>query len=319
MIVPVVQKRALTILTMFGLSLVGAVCVMLVPAGSHAAATRLTFAQALTALQGRHSDQSVHVLAVQLPPALTASPPSPFPPPLPGPDHMWRPVPGTSWHIQFTGTLDTSVNVEMYDIDLFDTSLDTIAQLHTANRIAVCYFSAGSWEDWRPDSQQFPASVTGRSNGWPGEKWLDIRQLDVLAPIMDARLDLAVKKGCDGIEPDNIDGYINNTGFPLSAEDQLRYNIWLANTAHARGLSIGLKNDLQQVAPLEPYFDWALNEQCLHYKECAYLLPFIEAGKAVFGIEYGSDPTQFCPQANTLNFDTQKKAMALNAWRVACR
>lgn len=41
---------------------------------------------------------------------------------------------------------------------------------------------------------------------------------------MQARLDLAVQKGCDGVEPDNVDGYQNNSGFPLTAQDQLAYN-----------------------------------------------------------------------------------------------
>jgi hypothetical protein len=48
--------------------------------------------------------------------------------------------------------------------------------------------------------------------GWPGEKWLDIRQIDQLAPIMRARLDACRAKGFDGIEPDNIDEYTNDTG-----------------------------------------------------------------------------------------------------------
>jgi len=71
--------------------------------------------------------------------------------------------------------------------------------------------------------------------GWAGEKWLDIRQISTLAPIMRARLDLCKQKGFDAVEPDNIDGYTNATGFPLTAQDQLDYNIWLANEAHARG------------------------------------------------------------------------------------
>src|SRR5258705_316926 len=82
------------------------------------------------------------------------------------------------------------------------------------------------------------------------------------------------------IEPDNVDGYANSSGFPLSAKDQLAYNRWLAEAAHARGLSIALKNDLDQVAALAPYFDWALNEECFQYKECGSLAPFTTAGKA---------------------------------------
>jgi hypothetical protein len=83
--------------------------------------------------------------------------------------------------------------------------------------------------------------------GWPGEKWLDVRRLDVLGPIMQARLDLALQKRCDGVDPDNMDGYQNESGFPLTSQDQLAYNIWIAGQAHASGLAVGLKNDLGQI------------------------------------------------------------------------
>ena len=237
----------------------------------------------------------------------------------PTPD-IWNPAPGTSWQWQLTGEIDTSFDVRMYDIDLFDTPQATIDALHAQGRIVICYFSAGSFEEWRPDAGDFPASVLGQTlAGWPDEKWLDIREIDTLAPIMSARLDLAVEKNCDGVEPDNVDGYTNNSGFALNYDDQLAYNLWLAEQAHARHLSIGLKNDLNQVADLEPHFDWALNEQCFQYNECELLLPFIEAGKAVFGVEYSGDPDNFCPQANAMNLDWLHKRLDLDAYRVACR
>ena len=132
----------------------------------------------------------------------------------------------------------------------------------------MCYIDFGTWENWRPDQASFPSSVLGSSNGWPGEKWLDIRQISTLAPIMTARMQMCVQKGFDALEPDNIDGYSNSTGFPLTAADQLAYNEWIANTAHSLGLSVGLKNDVDQTAQLEPFFDWALDEQCNQYSEC---------------------------------------------------
>jgi hypothetical protein len=235
------------------------------------------------------------------------------------PPDIWHPSPGTSWQWQLTGSIDTSFNVQMYDIDLFDAPQDIIDELHSQGRVVICYFSAGSWGDWRPDANQFPSSVKGNTlSGWPNEKWLDIRQLDVLGPIMRARMDVAVQKGCDGLEPDNVDGYSNHTGFTLTAADQLKYNTWLATEAHARNLSIGLKNDLDQTVPLLAYFDWALNEECFHYEECEALLPFIQAGKAVFGVEYTGDPKVFCPMANEMGFDWLKKHLDLDAWRVEC-
>jgi hypothetical protein len=242
------------------------------------------------------------------------------PTPTPTPPTWWRPAPGISWQIQYTGALDLSFDVQMYDLDLFETSQTVIDELHAAGRRVVCYFSAGSWEDWRPDAGQFPESVRGNElEGWPGERWLDIRQMDILGPIMAARLDLAAQKGCDGVDPDNVEGYANDSGFALTAQDQAAYNIWLAAQAHSRGLAVGLKNDLAQIADLINYFDWQLNEQCFQYNECDLLLPFIQAGKPVFGIEYQGDPASFCPQANSMNFDTLVKNLDLDAWRLACR
>ncbi|CAM4803442.1 unnamed protein product [Rotaria magnacalcarata] len=189
------------------------------------------------------------------------------------------------------GTLDTSKNVVMYDIDLWDTPNNTITALKNAGKKVICYFSAGSYEDWRQDKSRFPASVKGNPlDGWNGESWLDVRRLDILGPIMTARLDLAKAKRCDGVEPDNVDVYtqINGGGFKVTYQDQIIYNTWLAREAHARDLSIGLKNDLDQVPDLVSHFDWAINEQCFVYNECDTLQPFIKANKAVFNCEYAT-------------------------------
>ena len=204
----------------------------------------------------------------------------------PASQDIWRPSPGMSWQIQLSGPVDPSVDAQVYDIDLFDTPQQLIDQLHAQGRKVICYFSAGSWENWRPDADRFPREVLGRVlEGWPDEKWLDVRRLDLLDPLMQARLDLAVQKGCDAVDPDNVDGYANKSGFPLSGEDQLAYNRWLSDQAHRRGLSIGLKNDLGQIPELLSHFDWAINEQCFQYDECQLLLPFVPAGKPGFGIE----------------------------------
>jgi hypothetical protein len=232
----------------------------------------------------------------------------------------WHPAPGASWQIQLSGSPDISLEVDWYDLDLFDTSPQVIQALHEEGRKVVCYFSAGSWEEWRPDAEQFPPVVIGNDlQGWPGEKWLDIRRLDLLGPLMVARLELAVQKGCDGVDADNMDGYANATGFALTAQDQLNYNRWMAEQAHLRRLAVGLKNDLEQISELVSYFDWQLNEQCFQYNECDLLLPFIQAGKPVFGLEYQGDLQMVCPQANALNFDVLFKHLELDAWRVSCR
>jgi hypothetical protein len=245
--------------------------------------------------------------------------PAPVPPtPAPGTSGMWIPAMSTPWQWQLTGTVDQTVDVPMYDIDLFDNSAAVVASLKAKGRHVVCYVSAGTWEDWRSDAAQFPAEVKGNSNGWPGEKWLDIRRLDVLAPIMSARLDQCKAKGFDAVEPDNVDGYTNKSGFPLTAADQLAYNRWFATAAHSRGLSVGLKNDLDQVTDLVGDFDWALNEQCFEYNECSALAPFTKAGKAVFEVEYNLTTAQFCSKAVALQFNAMKKGLDLDAPRTAC-
>ena len=267
------------------------------------------------------------ILAVVLCAALLAacSPP----PPTPGPDPVpitgstpghWTPPLKASWHIQYTGEIDISLAVDIYNLDLFDASPESIAALHARGVKVMCYFNAGAYEDWRPDAEKFPASVLGSGlEGWPGERWLDIRNLQVLAPIMLERIAFAAQKGCDGVDPDNVDGYANNSGFALAPEDQLAYNIFLANAAHQNGLGIGLKNDLEQIPSLVIFFDWALSEECFYYKECRRLEPFVEAGKPVFVIEYNLTPEEFCFQSIDLNFNAMQKKIELDAFRFPCR
>ncbi|WP_018567383.1 endo alpha-1,4 polygalactosaminidase [Streptomyces sp. PsTaAH-124] len=234
------------------------------------------------------------------------------------PADRWRPRPGTSWQWQLSGRLDTSVDAAVYDIDGFDHSKETVAALHRAGRKVICYVSTGAWEDFRPDAGRFPAPVLGEGNGWKGERWFDIRRTDVLRPLLAARLDMCRDKGFDAVEPDNMDGYRNRTGFPLTAADQLRYNRLVASLAHARGMSVGLKNDLDQIPELVGDFDFAVNEQCAQYGECARLKPFVAAGKAVFHTEYELPTGRFCARSRELELSSLLKKYELGAWRRAC-
>ena len=200
----------------------------------------------------------------------------------------WTPTVADSWTIQLTGTLNTSYDVKVYDVDLFDTPQATINALHTAGRVVVCYFSAGSAENWRDDYSNFTASDKGNGlDGWAGEYWLDTRS-DNVRSIMVTRMKLAQSKGCDAVDPDNVDGYTNTTGFLFTASDQLDYNTYLAQQAHALGLKVGLKNDIDQLSSLASTFDFAINEQCNVYNECSGYSAFTSLNKPVFNIEYDS-------------------------------
>jgi hypothetical protein len=238
----------------------------------------------------------------------------------------YQPAAGTTWQWQLNGSLNSSYDAAIYDVDLFDTSADQIAALQAQNRRVICYFSAGSYEAWRSDADQFSAADLGRElDGWPDERWLDIRSADV-ADVMTQRLDLAVQKGCDGVEPDNVDGFANDSGFDLSAADQLAYNRLLASEAHTRGLAIGLKNDLDQIVELVDDFDFAVNEQCFQYDECDLLAPFIEQDKAVLQAEYRQlyvDDTaareNLCQDAQGRQFSTLILPLDLDdAFRFSC-
>lgn len=230
---------------------------------------------------------------------------------------IWRPKPQTTWHWQLSGTVDSSIDVAMYDIDLFDSDSALISQLKTAGRVVICYFSAGSYAAWRSDAQSFPQAAKGdKMDGWD-ELWIDIRS-DAVRQLMVARLDLAASKGCDGVEPDNVDGYANPTGFPLTAAEQKAYLKFLADEAHARGLSIGLKNALGLAADVVGDFDWALNEECIEFDECGSLEVFIAADKAVFNAEYSGTKQSVCAKATALKFSTLIKKKELGVWYEAC-
>lgn len=236
-----------------------------------------------------------------------------------GPASIWTPEPGLTLQWQLQGKLDSSIDVDVYNIDMFDNSARVVERLHEDGRKVICYISAGSWERWRPDADDFPRSVLGKKlDGWPGERWLDIRRVKKLRPIMNERMNRCAGKGFDAIEFDNVDGYTNRTGFRLEGRHQKRFNRYLARAAHDRGLAAGLKNDLAQIDDLEPHFDFAVNEQCFQYHECRPLERFIDAGKAVFQIEYELRRSEFCPQANAREFSSMKKRYSLRVWRRPC-
>lgn len=244
--------------------------------------------------------------------------PEPTPTPIPAPGTYWHPAVNTTWQYQLTGTVDQNVNAAFVIFDLFDNGQSVVDAIHAKGKRAGCYFSVGSYEDWRPDANKFPSSVLGKSNGWAGERWLDIRDLAVLGPIMESRLDACKAKGFDAVDPDNVDGYTNSTGFPLTASDQLRFNRFIAAAAHARGMSVGLKNDLEQISSLVGDFDFAVNEQCAQYSECAMLAPFISAGKPVFEVEYSLSKDKFCAASLARGFMPMKKTLDLDAWLDPC-
>lgn len=229
----------------------------------------------------------------------------------------WKPRPGLSWQVQYAGRLVVG-SAKVVDVDGHETSAATVAKLHRAGRKVICYVNAGASENWRPDKGAFPAAVIGKPvDGWPGERWLDLRRLDVLVPIMTARLDECRRKGFDAVDPDNLDGYQNDSGFPLTSADALAYLTALSTAAHARGLAIGLKNTVDLIARAEPLVEFAVNEECLRYHECGSYWPLLDAHKAVFHVEYSGSVPGIC-RRSPKGFSTIRKHLSLDGWVRRC-
>jgi hypothetical protein len=227
----------------------------------------------------------------------------------------WHPAPTTApWQWQLQGKIDTAVDAGVYDVDGFETPARTVRQLHQQGRHVICYLDVGSWESYRPDAGSFPTSVIGRRyEGFPDERWLDVRRFHLFAKALERRFDICAHKGFDAVEPDNVAGWENRTGFPIGAAAQLRFNRWVARQVHARGMAVALKNDGGQVGQLLGSFDFAIVEQCFQYEECGLYEPFVQSGKTVFEAEYEREPPAYCDAAAGLGFSAIGKSYDLFA------
>jgi hypothetical protein len=208
----------------------------------------------------------------------------------------WHPPQQLTWYWQLIGTPKIEP-VMAIDIDGFDNGAGEVATLHAVGQRAICYIDVGTAENWRSDYGKFPASVLGSSNGWPGENWLNVADLSTLEPIMTARFQMCQAAGYDAVEPDNMDGYENSTGFSITAAQQLTYDEWVADEVHSLGMAVFEKNDPDQASTLQPYFDGVIDEQCNQYSECSAYNSYLSVGKPVLNAEY-SGGTSFCAADN---------------------
>lgn len=249
---------------------------------------------------------------------------------------LWKPAPGLTWTYQLS-VIPTATQLlnpkefDVWDIDLFDTPTTSIKTIQNAGSKVICYFSAGTYENWRSDALKFKASDKGNAmEDWDGETWINTSSSNVRA-IMAGRLDLAASKGCNGVDPDNIDGYDHNTGLGLTQNTATDYIKFLATEANKRGLSIGLKNSLDIIPNVLSSVQWAVNEQCAAYNECPALKPFTDANKPVFHVEYpkgddvnnnknvtSSKSNAACACKTKWNFSPIIKNSNLNSWIQKC-
>ncbi|HET8930186.1 MAG TPA: endo alpha-1,4 polygalactosaminidase [Acidimicrobiales bacterium] len=231
----------------------------------------------------------------------------------------WSPPAGLSWQWQLTGPIDRSVAAEVFDVDGFETSSAEVAALHRQGAKVVCYLDMGAVEPGRPDSGSFPDVVVGNPvQGWDEEHYLDIRRLDLLGPIFEARLDLCRNKGFDGVEADLVDAYDNDSGFAITRADELTFIRWLIAECHARGLAFGLKNVPDLVPDLADDIDFAIAEECIEQGWCGSYDVLTAKGKAVFDAEYTEVSPRACARAAAAGISVIRKHLELDAWRRRC-
>jgi hypothetical protein len=229
------------------------------------------------------------------------------------------PAQDSSWQIQLTESVDTSLDVSLWVIDSFlDSGL--VTRLKAAGRRVACYVSVGTFEPWRDDADRFPREAIGRELAdYPDENWLDVRN-ETVRSLMSARLDTLAGQGCDSVQASSLDGHSADSGFALTLSDDLDYARFLSAEAHGRGLGFALTTSGELVGQVEPYADWGLAEQCLTNGDCGSWSSFTSAGKPVFMVEFGAaeDAPALCADARQLGYNLLIKRRALDAFRIAC-
>lgn len=230
---------------------------------------------------------------------------------------MAAPPVGATWQIQYSGTLRLG-GAAVVNLDGEDTPTGVVTRAKDRGAYAICYINAGAWEDWRSDADAYPSELQGKAmDGWPGERWVDIRDHETLMPLLERRLDTCARKGFDAVDPDNVDGWTHDTGFGLRRSDSIALIKALSQAAHERGLAIGLKNATEILSDVDNRVEFAVNEECVRYDECGVYRGFLASGKAVFHVEYSGSRATICA-ARPVGMSTVIKDTDLGPGGSAC-
>ncbi|NJL24615.1 MAG: endo alpha-1,4 polygalactosaminidase [Calothrix sp. SM1_5_4] len=227
------------------------------------------------------------------------------------------------WDWQIGATAEAAIvppaGTKLIDLDGFNVSAAKVAALKAQGIYTVCYINAGSYEDGRPDSAQYPAYLKIHYDSDWDEWFLDVKDVfkpnSVLAAILRNRIKMCKDKGFDALEPDNLQSD-ENAGGKVTLQQQLDFNSWLADVAHEHGLAIFQKNGPDKILKKDSSgkmmvdkFDGILNEECQAYNECAPLAEYVKRGKLALNVEY--DVRVNCSTSNSLNINSIRKDLGL--------
>jgi hypothetical protein len=209
----------------------------------------------------------------------------------------------------------------LMDIDLFGSTAAQVAALKSSGIYSVCYVNAGSWQPGFPDSDEYPEYLKiQRDPDWPEEYFLDVTDVfkpgSVLARILRARFALCKSKGFDAVEPDNLQNDENVSGGRITLQQQIDFNGWIADEAHAAGLAVFQKNGPDKILRRDrtgklmvEKFDGILNEECQEWDECEPLAEYVRRGKLALNTEYAV--ALDCATSDRLNINSIRKDLSL--------
>jgi uncharacterized repeat protein (TIGR01451 family) len=276
------------------------------------------------------------------------------PTPLPGTINL-PPIGKISWDWQIGAGGDSNVVVPsgavLMDVDGFNISANKISSLKSQGIYTVCYIDAGSYEDGRPDSSLYPAYLKIYKDVQWNEWFLDVKDVfrsiqpagtqlvnntwvdasgkplaglptaGAFALLLEARFKMCADKGFDALEPDNLQND-ENAGGKVSLQEQIDFNGWVADTAHAYGLAAFQKNGPDKVLlkdktgkMMVEKFDGILNEECQQFGECGPLAEYVKRGKLALNTEYAG--TLDCTLSNSLVINSIMKDLNLTGGNMA--
>ncbi|WP_344983025.1 endo alpha-1,4 polygalactosaminidase [Deinococcus rubellus] len=254
--------------------------------------------------------------------------PQPVSPPAVQPAGLKLPPGGKiSWDWQIGAGSDANIVVpagsKLIDVDGFDTSAAKVAQLNAQGLYTVCYLDVGSYEPGRPDSAQYPAYLKLQQDpDWPAEYFLDVTDVfkpnSALASLLNTRFQMCKDKGFAAIEPDNLQNDENVKSGKITTQQQIDFNGWVADQAHAHGLAVFQKNGPDKILlkdrtgkMMVDKFDGILNEQCQQYGECSALAEYTKRGKLALNVEYKAGLTLDCALSDSLKINSIKRDLDL--------